>query len=263
MSAQNQYSLFQHICSGVLLNHDPAATFVAVMTNYSVYLDVSGHPSSTPSLVVAGFLASVQDWLEFEPDWNATLKDNGLDPVFHMNQFEYDHKNDPDRTAKLKALIDVIIRHVKLPLLSGIDMDGYRHVNKKFLLEEEIGKPYSIAARYVTKLLKERKSDFGYPERTVIFTERGTLHEGDMKECFIRNGLPEPINVPKELPPAQAADLFAWEGAYFLNSGLIRQSMRLLMEPKEAATQSMTPSGQYAIPASETYAIFAKRPRFI
>ena len=57
------------------------------MTEYSLYLDDSGHPKNQPYVVVAGFIASESQWLSFETAWLATLAKYGLGAVFHMTDF--------------------------------------------------------------------------------------------------------------------------------------------------------------------------------
>jgi hypothetical protein len=60
--------------------------------------------------------------------------------------------------------------------------------------------------------------------------EQGTIHEGDMIECFLRDGLSAPIPVSKDLAAAQAADLFAWERAWYNNTLIRRPSMEYLKQ---------------------------------
>jgi hypothetical protein len=39
---------------GILLNHNPARTWVTVVTEYAAYLNDSGHPAGQPYVVAAG-----------------------------------------------------------------------------------------------------------------------------------------------------------------------------------------------------------------
>ena len=52
------------------------------MTEYAIYLDGSGHPSDQPRVVAAGFLASEEQWLRFEPKWLAALEGTDLERFF-------------------------------------------------------------------------------------------------------------------------------------------------------------------------------------
>jgi hypothetical protein len=228
MSAKNQYSLLRHLCWGRLLNHDPRSTMVYVVTSYALYLDVAGHPSDQPILCAGGFLADEESWLRFEPEWKKALKRNGLPEVFHMTDFEAKYKNHPKHWDILKDLISVISDNVLASFSHSLSMDGYRKVNDIYPLEETMGKPYGIAASCASRLALHWQTRTHHEGPRLIFVERGTHHEGDMIECFRRDGLEDPIPVPKELASVQAADLFAWERANYVRTQIRRPSLAFL-----------------------------------
>jgi len=203
---------------------------VLVVTEYALYLDVAGHPSDQPILCAGGFLATEESWLAFEPAWKIALKENGLPEVFHMTDFEFKYKNHPDHWKILQNLIDVISDHALASFSNSLSMDGYRHVNRGYPLEEMFGKPYGISARAAARLAYHWQNLLNHQGPMLVFVERGTLHEGDMIECFRRDGLEDPIAVPKQLPPVQAADIFAWERAYYNNTLIRRPSMEYLKQ---------------------------------
>jgi hypothetical protein len=62
-------------------------TWIAVMADYALYIDDSGHPDDQAFVVVAGFIATEKEWLDFDPAWKSALKDNGLAEPFHMTDF--------------------------------------------------------------------------------------------------------------------------------------------------------------------------------
>jgi hypothetical protein len=231
MCAQSQpYSEFRHLCSGLLLNHDPSSTWVVVMTGYSLYLDAAGHPSDQPHVVVAGFIATESAWLNFEPEWAEALRRNGLGPVFHMTDFEKNFRDSPKHDDILRDLIQVIGTHASASICSTVPMDDYRNVNEHYILEEGIGKPYGLVARgaYMSACLWQQK--YGRPGKILTFVESGTLHEGDMRKCFKRDGFDEPIPVDKKHPSAQAADLFAWEVANQKKTFVIRPTLQFIAD---------------------------------
>src|SRR6516164_7710990 len=115
------------------------------MTDYSIYMDDSGHPSSQPRVVVAGFLASEKQWMDFEPKWKTVLEKYGLGEAFHMTDFESGKRK--DRSAVLDSLTNVIVEHMRSSFSCVVDMGGYKKVNDIYALEEAIGTPYSIAMR--------------------------------------------------------------------------------------------------------------------
>lgn len=200
------------------------------MDSYALYLDVAGHPSDRPSLCTGGFLAEEKSWLAFDADWKDALKRNGLPDVFHMTDFELRFRNDLSHWDILRSLIDVISKHAAASFSNTLDMVAYRKINAKYPLEELFGKPYGISASAAARLAYHWRKSMHHKAPLRVFVERGTLHEGDMIECFLRDGLAAPIPVPKELPAVQAADLFSWERAYYNRTSVRRPSMEYLKQ---------------------------------
>ena len=125
------------MCWGVLLNHNPRHVWLVIMTEYAVYLDASGSPDDQPYVLVAGFLATENQWLTFEPEWKKLLKKYDLGEVFHMTDFEARKRK--DRGIILDALTDVINAHTKAHFSCSVKMEAYRKVNETYALEESIG----------------------------------------------------------------------------------------------------------------------------
>ncbi len=57
------------------------------MSGYSVYLDDSGHPIDKPYLVLGGFIAAEDRWLNFEKPWLEILRQRKIDFPFHATDF--------------------------------------------------------------------------------------------------------------------------------------------------------------------------------
>lgn len=233
MLAQNQsYSLFRHICWGSLLSHDPSQTWIAAMTEHSLYLDAAGHPSDQDYLVVAGFLASEQQWLTFEREWKECLGTNGVADPFHANKFFHEYANSPLKYPILQELVNVIVRNVRCAFSSTIDLIQYRRINERYRFEEIVGTPYAMSARTVIYNLGEWRKLSRCDDPVLFFVESGTLHEGDMRECLRdRDKLPEPIPVPKAMPACQAADLYAY-GVFHYAQSRIRQRVLTMFHEK-------------------------------
>jgi hypothetical protein len=53
---------------------------------FIVYFDDSGDPDSEKIVVVAGFVASNEQWFRFEREWKQLLESEGL-VSFHMTDF--------------------------------------------------------------------------------------------------------------------------------------------------------------------------------
>lgn len=227
----SQYSLIRHLSWGVLLSHNPDSTGIAIMTEYASYLDVAGHPDDKPYVIAAGFIASERQWIDFESAWRALLKKLGLGRVFHMVDFEADNsRTREEKDAILKQLVTAILAHTRSEVICGVDMDAYRRVNQTYALEQCAGTPYAITARTVSKNVRYWKNKHcRRRDKVLIFVEQGTKHHGDMEEAFRRDRLPVPQKVPKDHPASQAADLLAWEAAFYYRTQVWRESFRRLI----------------------------------
>jgi hypothetical protein len=178
----------------------------------AIYLDDSGHPADRPYVVVGGFLASEKQWLAFEPEWKAALKNHNLGTVFHMADFEKQRLN--DRGAILEELTDIINTHTRAHFSACVPMDVYKRANTLYPLEEGIGTPYSICARSIAHNLEPwREKHFSADDKLLVFIEDGTLHKGDMEDAFRRDGLPIPQVFPRRIL-ASSPEIY-WHGSSF------------------------------------------------
>jgi len=228
---RKDYSLIKHLCWGVLLNHDPRRTWVAVMTEYAVYLDDSGHPNDQPYVIAAGFLSTEQGWLAFEPEWKAALAKHKIGDVFHMVEFLREKRSKQEEGDVLEDLTQIIRKHVHATFSAIVKMDDYKKVNDVYPLEESMGTPYAVAARSVAKFINEWKAQFfKLGDNLLVFIEDGTKHTGDMEEAFRRDHLPVPQKVPKSHPSVQPCDLLAWESFHFSKFQDNRRSLVNLLD---------------------------------
>jgi hypothetical protein len=58
---------------------------------FKVYLDESGSPDDTTAVVVAGFLASLEQWIEFERNWKEAVASFGV-TALHMRDFAHSNR---------------------------------------------------------------------------------------------------------------------------------------------------------------------------
>jgi hypothetical protein len=203
------------------------------MTEYALYLDDSGHPSDQPAVVVAGFVATIEQWQQFGPEWSAALHKHGLGNTFHMTDFEAAKRR--DRGKVFEHLTSIISRYTQASFSCGVDMKAYRKVNDRYALEEAIGTPYAIATRGVVRNLNLWKKRFlDVSETVTVFVEEGTKHFGDMEEAFRRDTLPVPQRVPKRHVCVQPADMLAWEAFNYDSLRPARRSLRNLVDSERA-----------------------------
>jgi uncharacterized protein DUF3800 len=211
--ASGEYSVVRHMCWGILLNHDPAATWIAIMTEYAAYFDDSGHPDDQPYVVVAGFISSEEQWLIFEREWREDLQPFGID-VFHMADFESSRLWTREKKNELlRKLIATIRVRTRFHIDHIVPMDMYRQINEKYAFEEVIGTPYALAGRTVAKSINEWKQKYMKSgDKLLVFFEDGTKHKGDFMDAMARDKLPCPVFIKKsDAVSLQAADLAAWE----------------------------------------------------
>lgn len=194
------------------------------MNEYSVYLDDSGHPNDQPYVLIAGFIATVSQWLAFEPIWLEKLQELGLGSAFHMVDFMSEKRKEFQEDRVLSQLRSVILAHTLRPFISAVDMAAYKRVQNEFALEEAHGAPYALVGRHFAKDLNKWQAQELKPgDRTLVFVEEGTRHYGDLEQVFKRDNIPIPKRVQKSMAQVQPADMLAWEVFRFLRTGSPRR----------------------------------------
>ena len=187
------------------------------VTDYALYLDDSGHPDSESVFVVAGYVATEEQWKAFEPRWQAALKRFGLGDVFHMTDFMRERMTALRRDQILSTLANVVHANTIRPFVRVVTMPVYKKLNEEFTLEECHGAPYALTARALAKEVNEwRAANLQDDDNLTVFVEQGTKHFGDLMQVFKRDKISIPTVVPKALPRVQPADVLAWEHFQYL-----------------------------------------------
>ena len=106
------------------------------VTDYALYLDDSGHPDSESVFVVAGYVATEEQWKACEPRWQAALKRFGLGDVFHMTDFMQERMTALRRDQILSTLADVVHANTIRPFVRAVTMPVYKKLNEEFTLQE-------------------------------------------------------------------------------------------------------------------------------
>jgi hypothetical protein len=191
---------------------------------FTAYFDESGTHGQSAALVVSGFVASVQQWADFDAAWKDALSDEGL-THFHMKDFAHskkefsDWKNDEGRRKRfLERLVAVIRKHVRKSFSSAVILDAYREINAKHTFEEYVGRPYAFCARLAMAGVEVWKMEHGYQAPVVNIFEDGATDKGALLKILKRDGYPIPaFGQKREHTPLQAADLVAWENLKIYN----------------------------------------------
>lgn len=199
------------------------------MTDYRVYLDDSGHPNDQPYVVVAGYIASEAQWLDFERDWDKSLVKHCLINPFHMTDFMNQKMTALKRDHILTDLALAVRKHTAVGFALGVDILAYKQVNELYALEESHGAPYALAARGLAKKLNEWKRASTYEsDQLLVFVEEGSKHYGDLEQVFKRDGLSYPKRVPKAMPAVQPVDVLGWEMFNALRTNRFSKNLKRL-----------------------------------
>lgn len=185
---------------------------------FTAYFDDSGSPDDGSALVVAGYVSSDEQWLRFEREWNDILRDVGV-KHFHMKDFahstgEFSHlkHREQERKRFIERLVGTIRTRVRKSFSGVVVLEDYHAVNKKYLLAEFVGNPYSFCARHCAAKVRLWANKYMYPGNEIRYVfEQGTKGKGDLLQVMTRDGFPLPIFETKGRAPLQAADFVAWE----------------------------------------------------
>ena len=187
-------------------------------SQFVAYFDDSGHPDDQPAVVVAGLVASIEQWEFLAREWRAVLASEGIhSDIFHMTELvagrgEYAGWSVKRKKALLGRLICIIRTRTRMSFCAIVPMNAYKEVNDAYALEEVLGAPYAIAGRTVAARLNDWSSKYNRSRGQVqIVFERGTKHTGDLIEVFRRDGFKDISFQGKTETALQAADLLAWE----------------------------------------------------
>jgi hypothetical protein len=189
---------------------------------FTACYDESGSPEQR-AVVVAGFVASDEQWLEFDRNWNDTLRQYGIS-LFHAVDFFQSvgefakwraHNKIPELRDTRQRFLRQLLAHIKLRVRfccsHVVRMEDYRKVNQIYFLNAV--PPYAISGRTAVKSVTDWASRNHISEAQIkhVF-EDGAKHKGSLQKSIIKYKGFEPIFKKKdEAVPLQAADLLAYE----------------------------------------------------
>lgn len=84
--------------------------------NFTVYLDESGTHIGSQAVVVAGYIATADEWISFDSEWRTALTEFKI-PFFHMSEFanrasSYRDWTKKEREQRFDRLVNIINAHV-------------------------------------------------------------------------------------------------------------------------------------------------------
>ena len=152
-------------------------------------------------LIVAGGVASVEQWVHFEREWKAALAPLGTE-IFHAVDFDqrsppFDQLDEKDARHLYDLLIGVICRRVFQTISCAVNLEEVNKLNRKFLFNEAFGFPYPTCARSCIGNVEEWAKKNEIPIDGVEFVfEDGAKNKGQILWIAERDRLSTPIEHP-------------------------------------------------------------------
>ncbi len=180
--------------------------------------------------VVAGYVASVEEWEHFEVDWKLSLISYKV-PYFHMaklSQFKPPYakwERSPNFRARfLLELAQIIQSRVRRGFVCCVNHDFFKQADAQYELRETLGSPYAFAARICVAYANEwRRKTVKHLDLEYFFEDGGPDKGGVIHAMDIPPKLPAPFFRPSRdiqdrktglrrgVVQLQAADYLAYE----------------------------------------------------
>jgi Protein of unknown function (DUF3800) len=201
----------------------------------TTYLDESGTHETSPISVMAGYLATTDQWHAFDADWTAVIETAGLPHVHAVDLFKRTkqfRKWPTERVNAFAAQLDgVIARHMELGFSVIVRDDDYRKIYvegpkpRRSRLDSKYGVCFRACLAFAPSFIASELQLVGeaqVAQKTTInfILEDGHRNVGDARrlfDLFKADALPEwrhfvgSFDVSKkESPGAQAADFLAY-----------------------------------------------------
>jgi hypothetical protein len=179
---------------------------------------------------VAGAIASVQDWLDFDVEWRQALRDNGL-RYFRMSEFANSRgefrngwkRNETRRQEFFLRLAQIIVDHVVCWVGASVSQKDYEAADKIYQLHG-YSEPYTVCGLTCVGLAYQWRdaNHLDYLPLEYVF-EDGDQHAGQLwqrcKEWYgehpiFRQKLSDDVNsnnFKQLVTPLQVGDIAAYE----------------------------------------------------
>jgi len=201
--------------------------------------------------VVAGWIASVEQWDHFEVDWNLFLISYKV-PYLHMKEYSQSvgpfakWKGSPHVRARfLHDAWEIIGSRVRKGLVCCVQDVLFNRINRFYRLDERFPSCYALAGRECMAWAN-RQATSAREEVRCIFDDGGPDKNGLIDSVDIEPRLPRPVFEPSRDVPdrkrgtrrgrvqIQAADFLAYElRKYAVDHALIRTGRRTPRKPLE------------------------------
>lgn len=206
----------------------------------TAYFDESGTHLGSKVIVVAGYLASDEQWLKFKDEWSQVFSDYEID-YFHMTDFESGYKQFKSLSKHNKQrLLDRLLTFLRIRARFGIGAAFYISSYDELVAEgygDEVGSPYYWCAAICLHAVKRwaNKQSCQYPI-TLVF-EKGAKESGEFQKSFKKYRTTQDYKDnyrissltfldKRQSLPLQAADILAYETWKYLCNELAANPRR-------------------------------------
>lgn len=188
------------------------------MAEFKAYFDASGTPDDCDAVVVAGFVAKSEQWIEFERNWREARSHYGVSRL-HMREYAHSvgefasWRDDKDKRARfLERLVNIIKTRTLHGFATAVMMDAYREVDKRYCLGE-VHRPFALGGIACIDKVRRWSAQRGIPQEEMAYIfEDGDEDRSNLTQAAQKQFRLTPSYVQKDGSYAlQAADLLAYE----------------------------------------------------
>jgi hypothetical protein len=235
--------------------------------------DDSGTANDTLAVVVAGFVATDEQWTQFECNWNDSLRQFRISH-FHMKEFAHSvgefsrfRQAKEERESFLRQLLSHIKLRVTYTVAHAVLMNDYRKVNEIYALDYGFP-PYALAGRSCVARINLWAEKHGIPKQQIrhVF-EDGSAGKTKLYESALRDhGIHVTFMEKGECAALQAADLLAYEAlatnrAIFEKGITEFEKLRYPIRQLESLIRDSYDFGSYTVKDLENFCVNAPIPR--
>ncbi len=223
--ASKAYDELQHWAKSWLCA-EPGRGYFLVLNEYTGYFDESGIDTTSAVFTVAGYLATVEEWQEFTPEWDHVLADFRI-TKFRMVEFAQSTgefrtwKDEEDKRQQfVSRLIDIIDRRITYVFSMSLMREDYDTVNKEYQLEERLASPYALCGLGVIHLAYQWRESHPDAQMKFIFHDK-PLGKGKFQTFIEEHGATvdaADIAFMKDHRAIEAADFAAYEHRLFFTN---------------------------------------------
>ncbi|MCA1704655.1 MAG: DUF3800 domain-containing protein, partial [Actinobacteria bacterium] len=193
------------------------------------FFDDSGSHDDADYFVVAGYVAPVEEWVQFEGEWQEALAEPRAITYFksweaHRRSKEFNGFSYAEAEEKVRRLADIIVAHVSYEVSVAIPRREYERFVSSLAGTREIQKfsnPYMFCYEYIAIMLsstlpylmyfqKGEKLDIVMDQQNGVVGMTMELHQKFRASPVFDVFGSISFSDDKDVLPLQAADLLAW-----------------------------------------------------